>query len=443
VGHDRLVTADARVTDARYARSEAALERARRTIPLGAQTFSKSITQFPFGVSPYFAARAKGSRTWDVDGNAYADFINALCSVTLGHADEDVNGAVEKQLKDGTIFSLSHQLEAECAERICRLVPCAEQVRFGKNGSDATAGAIRIARAATGRDHVLVCGYHGWQDWYIGSTARNLGVPEATRALTHQFPYDDLPALAAKLDALRGKVAAVILEPMNVKFPSQGYLEGVKRLTADAGAVLVFDETITGFRYAKGGAQEYFGVTPDLCTLGKGIANGFPLSAVAGRADLMKLMEEVFFSFTMGGEALSLAAACAAMDKLQREPVVETMASRGAEVAQGVDALIARHGLSETLSTAGHPSWSFLLMADRPAATSFELKTLFLQEVFANGVLTLGTHNMSYAHTAADVAELLDAYDQAFTVIGRALDAGGVGGFLRCEPLQPLFKVRG
>lgn len=443
MGHDRLTTSGARVTNARYAKSEAALERARRTIPLGAQTFSKSVTQFPFGVSPYFAARAQGSRLWDIDGNEYADFTNALCSVTLGYADEDVNGAVEKQLRDGTIFSLSHALEAECAERIVRMVPCAEKVRFGKNGSDATAGAVRIARAATGRDHVLVCGYHGWQDWYIGSTARSLGVPEATRALTHPFPYDDLPALAELLDRHEGEVAALILEPMNVKFPSKGYLEGVKRLAADAGAVLVFDETITGFRYARGGAQELFGVTPDLCTLGKGIANGFPLSAVAGRADLMALMEEVFFSFTMGGEALSLAAACATLDKLEREPVVETMAARGAEVMAGAESLLAKHGLERKMSLAGHPSWSFLMMSDQPGATAFEQKTLFLQEVFARGALTLGTHNMSYAHTPADVADLMAAYDGAFAVLSRALEGGGVRPFLRCEPLQPLFKVRG
>lgn len=443
MGHDRLNTQGARVTSARYAKSEAALERALRTIPLGAQTFSKSITQFPRGVSPYFAARAKGSRTWDVDGNEYADFINALCSVTLGHADEDVNGAVEKQLMDGTIFSLSHALEAECAERIVRLVPCAEKVRFGKNGSDATSGAIRIARAATGRDHVLVCGYHGWQDWYIGSTARNLGVPEATRSLTHTFPYDDLPALGALLATLKGQVAAVILEPMNVRFPSKGYLDGVQRLTREAGAVLIFDETITGFRYARGGAQELLGVTPDLCTLGKGIANGFPLSAVAGRADLMAYMEEVFFSFTMGGEALSLAAACAAMDKLEREPVTETMAARGKDVMAGAQTLVEKHGLTGVLSLAGHPSWSFLLMSDQPNASAFELKTLFLQEVFARGVLTLGTHNMSYAHTAADVSELLAAYDETFAVMAEALAENDLLTRLRCEPLQPLFKVRG
>lgn len=443
MGHDRLNTKGARVTDARYAKSEAQLERARRTIPLGAQTFSKSITQFPFGASPYFAAKAKGSRLWDVDGNEYADFINALCSVTLGYADEDVNGAVEKQLKDGTIFSLSHALEAECAERIVRLVPCAEMVRFGKNGSDATAGAVRIARAATGRDRVLVCGYHGWQDWYIGSTARNAGVPQATRDLTHQFAYDDLPALAALLDAHEGEVACVILEPMNVRFPSKGYLEGVQRLTRDAGAVLVFDETITGFRYARGGAQELFGVTPDLCTLGKGIANGFPLSAVAGRADLMAFMEEVFFSFTMGGETLSLAAACATLDKLEREPVVETMAARGKDVMAGAENLLEKHGLGHAISLAGHPSWSFLMMTDQPGATAFELKTLFLQEVFARGALTLGTHNMSYAHTPADVADLMSAYDGAFAVMARALSDGGLAPYLRCEPLQPLFKVRG
>ncbi|HEY0052926.1 MAG TPA: aminotransferase class III-fold pyridoxal phosphate-dependent enzyme, partial [Caulobacteraceae bacterium] len=345
-------------------------------------------------------------------------------------------------MDSGVIFSLSHGLEAEAAERIVRMVPCAEKVRFGKNGSDATAGAIRIARAATGGDHVLVCGYHGWQDWFIGSTARSLGVPEATRGLTHAFPYDDLPALEAVLDRLKGQVAAVILEPMNVKTPAPGYLDGVKRLAHAHGAVLIFDETITGFRYAKGGAQEFFGVTPDLCTLGKGLANGFPLSAVAGRADLMQLMEEVFFSFTMGGETLSLAAACAVMDKLEREPVVETMAARGGEVLAGTQGLIDRHGLGGVLSVSGHPSWSFLAIADQPGATSFEIKTLFMQEVFARGVLAYGTHNMSYAHGEAEVQALLAAYDEVFAVIGNALAEGEVVKRLRCEPLKPLFKVR-
>jgi glutamate-1-semialdehyde 2,1-aminomutase len=165
----------------RYKHSEALLERALKVIPLASQTFSKSLTQYPYGISPYFIARGQGSHVWDVDGNEYVDFINALASVTLGYNDPDVTAAVRKQLESGVIFSLPHPIEMEVAERIVAMVPCAEMVRFGKNGSDATAGAIRLARAHTGRERVAVCGYHGWQDWYIGSTARHRGVPKATR----------------------------------------------------------------------------------------------------------------------------------------------------------------------------------------------------------------------------------------------------------------------
>lgn len=426
----------------RYARSEQQLTRARRTIPLGAQTFSKSITQYPFGVSPYFAARAKGSRVWDVDGNEYTDFVNALASVTLGYADPDVNAAVGAQLDQGTIYSLSHALEFEVAELICGLVPSAEMVRFGKNGSDATAGAIRVARAATGRDHVLVCGYHGWQDWYIGSTARNKGVPEATSALTHTFPYNDLPALDAQLAELDGKVAAVILEPMNVTAPAPSYLQGVKNRAHNAGAVLVFDEIITGFRYANGGAQELFGVIPDLTTLGKGMANGFPLSAVCGRRDLMLQMEEIFFSFTMGGDTLSLAAAKAAMLKLLREPVIETMRSRGGALAAGVAGLIDKHRVSDFLAISGDPTWSFLLFNDAENATSWEIKTLWLQECLARGHLCLGAHNMSYAHSEADISRALSVYDEVFALLRESVCNNEMHRYLKCVPLQPLFKVR-
>ena len=171
----------------RYRKSEELLERALKTVPLGSQTFSKSKTQYPFGVSPFFIERANGSHVWDVDGNEYVDFINALCAVTLGYNDPDVTTAVRIQLEDGIIFSLPHPLEMKVAEKIVEMVPCAEMVRYGKNGSDATSGAIRLARAYTGRDHIAACGYHGWQDWYIGSTTRNQGVPQATRDMTHFF----------------------------------------------------------------------------------------------------------------------------------------------------------------------------------------------------------------------------------------------------------------
>jgi glutamate-1-semialdehyde 2,1-aminomutase len=428
----------------RYSKSEALLARAEQVIPLGAQTFSKSRTQFPQGISPYFADRAKGSRTWDADGNEYLDLINALCSVTLGHCDPHVSAAVEKQLHRGTIFSLSSELEIQVAEKIVELVPCAEKVRFGKNGSDATSGAIRIARAFTGRERVAVCGYHGWQDWYIGSTARHLGVPKAVRELTHTWMYNDAGSLEKLLKEHPGEFAAVIMEPMNVAFPKEGFLADVQRLCREHGALLVFDETITGFRYAIGGAQELFGITPDLATFGKGLANGYPVSAVAGRADVMKLMEEVFFSFTFGGETLSLAAALATMHKLQREPVVATMNATGERVLRDTQAAIDRHELGDVFTLSGHPTWSFLQFKDARGATMWEIKTLFMQEMLKRGVLTYGTHNISYAHSSTDLDQLATAYDETFDVIKRGLESGssGVKSLLECKVLEPLFRVR-
>lgn len=426
----------------RYHKSEALLERALKVIPLGSQTFSKSLTQYPYGVSPYFIERGEGSRVWDVDGNEYIDFINSLASVTLGYNDPDVTAAVRAQLNDGVIFSLPHQLETEVAERIVAMVPCAEMVRFGKNGSDATAGAIRVARAYTGRDRVAVCGYHGWQDWYIGSTARHRGVPQATRELTHSFSYNDASSLEKLLLAHPGEFAAVILEPMNVSGPQQDFLHVVARLTRQHGALLVFDETITGFRYAEGGAQEYFGITPDLATFGKGLANGYPVSAVAGRREFMKQMEEIFFSFTFGGETLSLAASAATLDKLRREDVCTRLAAQGTKLLDGLSQRIIAHGVSDFVSTAGHPSWSFLLLKDTPHASQWELKTLLLQEFFSRGILSLGTHNLSFAHSDADIVRLLAVYDEVLPLLGAAAHDGRIGELLHCKPLEPLFKVR-
>ena len=426
----------------RYAHSEQLLERALRTIPLGSQTFSKSKTQYPLGVSPFFIQRGRGSRVWDVDGNEYVDFINSLAAITLGYCDPDVDVAVRRQLEDGIIFSLPHQLEMEVAEQLVKLVPCAEMVRFGKNGSDATSGAIRLARAFTGRDHVAVCGYHGWQDWYIGSTARNRGVPKATQELTHTWVYNDIDSLDKLFQTYPGQIAAVMLEPMNVVEPLTGFLESVKELAHKHGAILIFDETVTGFRYAIGGAQAHFGVTPDLATFGKGLANGYPVSAVAGRADIMRLMEEVFFSFTFGGEALSLAAALATMKKLEREPVTETLYRQGRKLLEKLASIVNEAGASDFLGVAGNPTWSFLLIKDTDTYSQWQIKTLFLQEMFARGILTIGSHNMSYSHSDIDLDKLFAAYSEVIPMLVDAVRNRKLEAMLRCESLQPLFKVR-
>ena len=426
----------------RYTKSEEQLKRAEQTIPLGSQTFSKSRTQYPVGISPLYAARAKGAEIWDVDGNKYIDLVSSLASITLGYGDPEVNKAVKKQLRLGVSLSLPARLEAEVSELIVEMVPSAEMVRFGKNGSDATSAAIRLARAFTGRDHIIVCGYHGWQDWYIGSTTRDKGVPSPISSLTHKFEFNNIESLKHLLDSLKNNVAAVIMEPMNVNFPIPGFLEQVQTSTHQAGALLIFDETITGFRYSRGGAQELFGITPDLSTFGKGMANGFPLSAVVGRRDVMLEMEEIFFSGTFGGELLSLAAAKVVLERHLREDLCGKLRLSGQNLSDQTQSAISSNGLEEVLGLTGHASWRFLNWRAINKYSVDEIKTFFMQEVFRRGVLVLSTHNITLAHTPKFITEIVDVYSEVFHELHRVLESQTLREELRVEPLSPLFKVR-
>lgn len=426
----------------RYKESGRLLKRALKTIPLGSQTFSKSITQFPQGVSPLFISHGQGSRVWDVDGNEYIDFMNALLSVSLGYNDTDVTNAVKKQLDNGVSFSLSHPLEMEVAEMLVEMIPCAEMVRFGKNGTDATSAAIRLARAFTGKEHVAVCGYHGWQDWYIGSTSRHLGVPKAVRELTHSFIYNDLASLQRLFDEFPTKIAAVIMEPMNIAWPEEDFLQKVKKICRENDALLVFDETITGCRFDKGGAQKLFDVVPDLAAFGKGLANGFPLSAIVGRKEILRLMEDIFISGTFAGETASLAAAKVVLNKVRDTDLVERLYLQGKKVLDGVSNCIKHHGVEDFLEIGGHPSWTILTIKDTAAYKGWELKTLYLQEMFKRGVITIGSHNISYAHTDGDIKLLLDAYNEVLPLLKTTIIEKNLDKNLHAEPLQPLFKIR-
>jgi len=424
----------------KYTKSNELLLRAEKTIPLGAQTFSKSRTQFPHGVSPYFIKKGLGSKVWDVDNNKYVDFISSLAAITLGYSDKDVNEAVKKQLESGTIFSLSHPIEMKVAEKIVEMVPSAEKVRFGKNGSDATAGAIRLARAFTGKDYILYCGYHGWQDWYIGATSMNIGVPKAVQKLTDKFIYNDIDSLKDKFDLYKGQVAAVIIEPMNNTFPRDNFLEKVKNVTHQNNALLIFDEIVTGFRLAQGGAQELFNVKPDLTTLGKGLANGFPLSAIVGKEEIMNYLEKVYFSFTFGGETLSLAASLATLEKLQREPVLQTIKSNGEILNSSIKLIIKKYKLEEEIDVTGHPSWSFLKINMKNKEQ--KIKTLFMQEMMNNGILCFGSHILTYSHDKDDIELLLNAYDIFLSKVASSLKNNDIDKYIHCEVIEPLFKVR-
>jgi len=426
----------------RYEKSTEFLTRAEATIPIGSQTFSKSRTQYPVGISPLFATRAKGPYLWDLDGNKYIDLVSNLASITLGYRNRKVDSAVRKQMNLGNGFSLPSTLEAVVAEKITSLVPSAEMVRFGKNGTDATSAAIRLARAYTGRDYVAVCGYHGWQDWFIGYTTRNKGVPKKTSALTLTFKYNDIKSLEKIFSKHPKGIAAVILEPMTNEFPENKFLEKTKELCQKYGAVLIFDETITGFRFSKGGAQEIFQVTPDLSTFGKGIANGYPLSVVCGKKEIMKEMENIFFSGTFGGELLSLAAANIVLSMHLRDEVSPKLVEYGENLSKELDRVINEAEMSSHLEIKGHSTWKFLNWKEAKGHSIPELKTFFMQEMFRRGVLILGTHNVSLSHTAAIQKSIICVYEEVLSRMAIHTSENTLRAKLEAEPLQPLFKIR-
>ena len=423
-----------------FKQSEQLLARAEQSIPLGSQTFSKSKTAYPYGVSPFFIERGKGCQVWDVDNNQYTDFVSGLLSISIGYCDEDVDAAVLEQLKSGVTFSLPHRLETEVAEMIIDMVPCAEMVRFGKNGSDATSAAIRLARAFTNNEHIAVCGYHGWQDWYIGTTTRDLGVPESTKALTHTFQYNNIDSLKQILT--QNKFAAVIMEPMSLTYPDDSFLHKVKAVCHQHGALLIFDEMITGFRFSKGGAQELFNVTPDLATFGKGMANGYPISAVVGRKDVMMLMEDIFFSGTFAGETLSLAATKAVLNKINTRNVLPHIHAMGEQLQDGLQQILADMGKPNWLKLCGHPSWSFLQILDCAPYSCWQLKSLFLQEMTRKGILLGGGHNLNYSHQSEDIEELLCAYREVLPLLADTINQQNFEQKFHGNVLQPLFKVR-
>ena len=423
-----------------YKKSEQLLDRALKSIPLASQTFSKSLTQYPRGVSPFFIEKGKGSKVWDVDGNEYIDFVNSLAAVTLGYCDKDVDEAVQEQMKSGVTFSLPHKLEMEVAEKLIEIIPCAEKVRFAKNGTDATSASIRIARAYTGKEHIAVCGYHGWQDWYIGSTTRDLGVPKAVKDLTHRFEYNNIESLEKLFH--EQELACVIMEPMNVEYPKNNFLEKVKELAHKNNALLIFDEIVTGFRFSLGGAQELFNVIPDLATFGKGMANGYPLSAIVGGDEIMQKVEDIFFSGTFGGETLSLVAANTVIDKYKNQNVIEYFYDLGKYLLIELDQLINDKNLSDIFYTSGHPSWSFLQIKEQKKYSSYEVKTFFLQEMFQRGILTLGAHNLSFSHTKSDIDQLLLVYDEVLPLIKEKIQNSNLIEAISGDILEPLFKVR-
>ena len=421
-------------------RSQALLERAKATIPCQTQCLSKGPTQFVQGVAPVYLQRAEGSHVWDVDGNEYIDFMSALGPICLGYNYARTNEAIRRQLEDGSTFSLMHPLEVEVAELLTEVIPCAEMVRFGKNGSDVTSAAVRIARAYTGRDHLAQWGYHGWHDWYAVTTSRNQGIPKRLAELVHPFIYNKIESLEKIFQQHPEDIAAVIMEPVGVIAPENNFLAEVKKLCKRYGALLIFDEVITGFRWALGGAQEYFQVVPDLACFGKSIANGMPLSAVVGSREVMSISADVFFSLTFGGECLSLASAVATINELREKNVIEYIWRQGKRLQEGLNRLSRACGLGDNIRCVGYPVRS-VVQFEIDNITSLLLKTVFQQEVIKRGVLFAGYHNLSFSHSDADIQQTLEAYEKALQFIQNAMENGRLEDALEGSLVENVFRV--
>ncbi len=444
------VPARAGLSCRRMRSSRSALQqRAHSVIPGGAHTYSKGDDQFPAN-TPAFLARGEGARVWDPEGREYLDWGMGLRSVILGHAYGPVLDAVRAHLPLGSNFTRAHPLEVEFAEELTRLIPSAEMVKFAKNGSDATSAAVRLARAFTGRDVVLRCEDHPFLsvgDWFIGDTAMWAGVPQAVRELTRRFRYNRLDTLEAAFAGAPGRVACAILEPASLVAPDPGFLAGVRDLCRAEGALLVFDEVVTGFRLHPSGAQALFGVTPDLTCLGKAMGNGFAISALVGRRDVLEqggldhAGRRVFLlSTTHGAELHTLAAARKTVSTVVEERVCDHVTAIGGRLRRGLRELLEAADLGRSVATSDLDASPALLFSDAGPATAAELRTLFLQEMVRAGIL-IPWIAPSFSHTVADVDRTLEAASAAFEAVRRAAEKGSVEGLLDGPPVKPVFRA--
>lgn len=423
-------------------RSQELYARAVEVIPGGSQTSSKRPQGYAPGAFPIYVDHGKGCRVWDVDGQEYIDYILALGPITLGYCYDAVDEAVRAQLSKGMIFGLLHEVEVEAAERICEMVPCAEMVRFLKGGAEVTSAAARIARAYTGKELILNSGYRGWADTWAAQSEppSGAGVPECLRAMVKGFQRDDNAALRNLLERYKGKVAAVFVDVASGTAAPKEAIQGMRDLCDEFGAVLCFDEIVTGFRLAPGGGQEYYGVTPGLACFAKGIANGMPVGCVCGKREIMQTAKDLLISVTYGGECLSLAAVAAALDEYKTKPVHEHIWQQGQRLMDGIKSLGEKHGVPIWCSGLAPMSMPGFHYDD--AKLNADVWSLFLQETAVRGVLVRrgGLLFITYMHKAEDIDQTLAAMDEALAVVADAVAKGDLAQRLRVKKIEESFR---
>ncbi len=438
--------------NAKYQRSLNLYAQAERLFPYGTQLLSRSPRTAVFGEAPIYFHHAKDAHFWDVDGNEFIDCGMGVGPVILGYCYGPVDAAVKEQIDRGVLGTINNATEIEMAQAICEMVPCAEMVKFCKGGGEADAIAVRLARGYTGKDMVLFCGYHGWHDWYLAANLESdssldehlrpgiiaKGVPSVLAGTSIPFEYNNLDSLKNTLEKHSGNVACIIMEPMRFKQPKDGFLEDVRQLANDHECVLIFDEVVTGFRMALGGAQEYYGVTPDLATFGKAIANGYSLAAVAGREKILSGQYDNFISSTYYSDTISLAAGIAVLKELRTKPVVETLDKNGSQLINGINRSAKKHDLKITAE--GRLN-QFHLSLNYGEQTG-KIETLFMQEMISRGVYCSGGWYMCYTHTQQDVDTILAATDETFEILAKAIAHDVVDDPVRAPVRELVFRRR-
>ncbi len=439
-------------------------KKAQKYIGSGTNTFSRAPGVFPDGAAPKILHKQKGSHVWDVDGNEYIDMVMGCGPVTLGHGDKRINKAIKSQLNKGVLFSMINELEIELAENLVRDIKSVEMVKFSKNASDVCAAAVRLARYVTGKDIIFCYGYHGFHDWYVGTTDRSSGIPKQIKNLTKVFDYGDTKKLTEMFKKYKGRVAAVIMEPVigqrcsdfigkkglkanQVRKPCKNCnqvkaLKFVKKIAKENQSLFILDECISGFRFGVGGAQDFFDVYPDLSIFGKGVTNGMPLGILGGKKKYMKHFDKVFLSSTYAPEALTLAAAIENLKIYKKYNVVNRLWEKGEYIDKNFTKIIHKYNLSKYVSLAGYPVRLMVNTHNEDGKQDNVLATLYQQEMFRNGILCFsGVLMLSMSHSKKDLDSLINAFEKTCNVIRKAVNENkSFIKFLICKPMSPVFK---
>lgn len=426
-------------TDVNLEKSNGFLKRAEHLIPAQSQTFSKAHYSYVSGIYPTYLKYGKGSHVFDVDDNEYIDYVLGLGPVILGYCYKLVDDAIKKQLENGISFSMPHYLEVEFSEKLQKIVPGSEMVRFAKTGSDAVTACVRAARAYTGKDHILYTGHGGvWHDWFTTITSRNEGVPKFNQELIHLFKYNDLEDVKNTFKKFGGKVAAIIMEPIWLDYPDENYLQELKELAHKNNALLIFDEVLTGFRLANGGAQELFGIEADMVAFGKAIGNGAPLAAITGKEEYMKKFNDVFYSTTYGGETLSLAAGMAVVNEFLTKDIVSHCWNIGQMLKNGIEKIGKETGIN--IKWNGTPVRGAITFSEINGISANLQKSVFLQECIKNNIMFgPGETLICYSHSKKDVEKTLEVCKNALEKMKPHLQTGSLHNILEGKEMKKVM----